>query len=72
MTCEHRRSRVVGSRNITEHGIVRRRECVDCGHRWGTMEVPIDLRPGKLAPRLIAKVRAAVDAVCEEFYGGGE
>ena len=69
-TCSHRRNRVTGSgtRRTQPEGITRRRECVDCGYRWTTLEMPIDLRTGKQAPVLLAKIRAAVDRVCEKHH----
>jgi len=68
--CRHTRSRVIGSgtRRTQSEGITRRRECKECGYRWSTIEVPIDMRTGRRAPELIAKIRAAVDDICEEHH----
>ena len=38
--CDHRRSRCVDTRK--KHGErVRRHKCIDCGHRWSTVELEV-------------------------------
>lgn len=42
--CTHPKSAVIDSRHSTSHAgwaaIARRRECVSCGARWSTIEIP--------------------------------
>lgn len=39
--CEHEKSRVLQTRNVRGY-VWRQRECKDCGHRWGTYEIPAE------------------------------
>lgn len=39
--CEHEKSKVLQTRNVRGY-VWRQRECKDCGHRWGTFEVPAE------------------------------
>jgi len=38
--CTHSNNEVVNSRKQV-NGVYRRRECLDCGFRWSTREIPI-------------------------------
>ena len=40
--CQHTSSRIVFS-CAREHGLRRRRVCTDCGRRWSTVEIDLDL-----------------------------
>lgn len=39
--CSHEQSKVLQTRRIRGY-VWRQRECKDCGHRWGTYEVPAE------------------------------
>lgn len=66
--CEQPQSKVTDSRD-TDHGIRRRRECLDCGYRFTTHELPhipavqVDKRDGRRQDfsrdKLLASVRIA-------------
>ena len=66
--CEQPQSKVTDSRD-TDHGIRRRRECLDCGHRFTTHELPripsvqVDKRDGRRQDfsrdKLLSSVRIA-------------
>ena len=40
--CSGEKIKVIDSRQY-EEGRVRRRECLTCNHRWGTVEIPMEL-----------------------------
>ncbi len=43
--CSHKTSRVINSRDYGGSRY-RRRECVECSHRWSTIEYEVDLNQG--------------------------
>lgn len=55
---------VIDSRG-REDEVTRRRECQECGHRFATIEVDLDLYE-RLTPPDYDKVRAKVDRSLEE------
>lgn len=67
--CEQNRSKVTDSRE-TEHSIRRRRECLDCGHRFTTHElvripvVQVDKRDGRRQDFSRDKLLSSVSIAC--------
>ena len=56
--CEHKRQMVINSRVLPE-GRYRRRECLDCRHRWSTVEYEVDFERGHVGGAMAA-LRAKV------------
>lgn len=69
ITCAHTQNRVVDSRD-SMHGIRRRRECTDCGHRWSTIEMEVSRgTKGKTVAREYrARVKRAIYKYLSERF----
>lgn len=68
--CEHKRQMVLNSRLLPE-GRYRRRECLDCHHRWSTVEFEVDLEQGKAGGPITA-LRAKVGLTHRQQEALGE
>lgn len=69
--CTHDRSSVINSRpDAGAFRCRRRRECIDCGHRWNTFEVDeeaLDAR-GERNSKAIDSVNAVIDALIKHGF----
>ncbi len=73
--CGHEEDKVVDSRAVRDgKGVRRRRECVDCGHRFTTYEYvdPVALlivkRDGRREPYLRDKVKEGIRRACQKRH----
>lgn len=62
-------SKVIDSRERSDRGVRRRRECLACGHRWTTYERDFGIRssPTELSNAKIAKAIAACESAIEHL-----
>ncbi len=58
-------NQVIDSRPRSGGGIRRRRECLVCGHRWSTVEIPIDEAAVRAeeAERILEKALAGMNRI---------
>jgi len=70
--CQHTRTRVVDSRGKSDNCTRRRRECLDCLHRWTTIEMPIEeasrFRKIVSSSERLAKLSARIHQIVMETF----